>query len=122
MTVPQQLARGCPHSYSFAHGHSVPETAAALEGRSDSEIEVDLDEKKEEGPLKDTEEDSCFTAGSRDGGGVCRFRHGHLSPEFPSLLSMPLSETLSFVGFPKKLKEECQRTTIPQASWPFRGQ
>lgn len=63
--VPQQLARGCPHSYSCVHGHSVPESAAALEGRSDSEIEVDLEEKGEEGPLKDTGAEQAFLLHTR---------------------------------------------------------
>lgn len=50
------------------HGHSVLETAAALEGRSDSEIEVDLEEKREEGPLRDTGAEEAFLLHGREQG------------------------------------------------------
>lgn len=71
--VPQQLARGCPHSCSCVHGHSVPESAAALEGRSDSETEVDLKEKREEGPLRDAGAEQAFLLHTREWGGRAMF-------------------------------------------------
>lgn len=44
--LPQQLARECRRSYSSWHVRSGPEIAAALGGRSGSEIEVGLQDRR----------------------------------------------------------------------------